>query len=396
MARGLQFPPSVMRRICVLEPDVHVAEALRRAFRGSSTWDVTFVRDEAEAVMQVHAEVLICDARAPDAEDALNHFRVKSPTVLRMVIAAKDESPERLAHLQAVAHHTMPRAVAPSVLFDFVERNVAVIASLNSERLRTVLGQVGDLPPLPATYSKLSQMAQDPDVSMSAMAMVVERDPAMTAALLRTINSAYFGLPRRVATVSETVRYLGIGPLKNLVLTVELFEGLAHGRHAVVLQQEALLRAYAMRELLGRTPLAEAAFMLGVLSDVGSLLLVSRLPIDAMAIEKAVDAGRFPWDVEAERLGCTCAALGAKLLTRWNLPREMIEAVALRNELGRPGTGADLGTALQLVHAIEWSHRAHDVRRSEFRKRAESLIGCFPGASMKHLGRYFGAAAEAA
>lgn len=385
-----------MRRICVLEPDPQIAEALRRGFRSLPTWDVSFVASEAEVLRHAPTEVLICDARAPDAEDALNHFRLKVPTVVRVVVASPTESEERLAHLQAVAHHVVPRALAPSVLFDLVERNLALLASLHNERLRAVLGQLGDLPPLPATYSKLSQMAQDPDVSMAAVSAVVERDPAMTAALLRTINSAYFGLPRRVSTVSETVRYLGIGPLKNLVLTVELFEGLAHGRHAVQLQQEALLRAYAMRELLGRTPLAEQAFMLGILSDVGALLLVSRLPIDAMAIEKAVDAGRFPWDVEQDRMGCTCAALGAKLLMRWNLAPELITAVAQRNALELPGTGADLGTALQLVHAIEWSHRAHGARRGEFRKRAEALLACFPGASLETIGRYFGASAEAA
>ncbi len=351
---------------------------------------------EAEVVRHQRTDVLICDARAPDAEDALNHFRLKLPTVVRVVVAAPTESAERLAHLQAVAHHTVSRAVAPSAMFELVERNLAVLASLHNERLRTVLGQLGDLPPLPATYSKLSQMAQNPDVSMGAVSAVVESDPAMTAAILRTINSAYFGLQRRVSTVAEAVRYLGIGPLKNLVLTVELFEGLAYGRHAVKLQQEALLRAYAMRELLGRTAHAEKAFMLGILSDVGGLLLVSRLPVDAMAIEKAVDAGRFPWDVEEDRLGCTCAALGAKLLTRWNLAPELIAAVALRNDLQQPGTGADLGTALQLVHAIEWSHRAHGARRGEFRKRADVLLGCFPGASLETIGRYFGASAEAA
>lgn len=386
-----------MRRVCLLESDSQIAESLRRSLKAfSHTWELTFVTTAEQATAATSAtDVLICGS-LPEAEQVFQHYRQKAPAVVRIALAAADEQSDRIARLQALVHQVLRRPMLPPMLFDLVERTVAVLASMDNERVRVVIAQLGDLPPLPATYSKLSQMAQDPDISMASVASVVERDPAMSAAVLRTINSAYFGLPRRVSTVAETVRFLGIGPLKNLVLTVELFEGLAQGRRAVALQQEALLRAYAMRELLGRSPLAEQAFMAGILSDVGALLLVSKLPIDAMAIEKAVDAGRLPWVVEEERLGCTCASIGAKLLARWNMPVPLVEAVALRNEPVRGSPTASIGAALSLVHNIEWSRRAPESLRSEYRQRAAQLIELFPAASLESIGRYFGVSAEAA
>ena len=266
--------------------------------------------------------------------------------------------------------------------------------SLDTERLKQVVGQLGALPALPKTYSSLSDSTADPNVSLDAVAKVVEEDPSITAAVLRIINSAYFGLPRRVSSVGETVRYLGIQPLKNIVLTVEIFEGLATGPAASAMQQEAIARACAMREVLGRTPMAEAAFAVGVLADVGALLLVTRLPIDAQAIKKMTAAGRLPWEAERQRLGCTHAELGAVLLSRWNLPHAIVEAVALHHSPPENAPAATLGTALALVTAVEYSHLTQEPLRRELRSSAERLGAVFPTIKLEQVDRYFGSIGE--
>jgi HD-like signal output (HDOD) protein len=258
-----------------------------------------------------------------------------------------------------------------------------------------VLGQLGALPALPATYQKLVELTANPDVSLDAVSSVVERDPAISAAVLRIINSAYFGLPRRVSSVRETVRFLGMQPLKNIVLTVEVFEGLASGRAAQVMQQEALARACAMREVLGRTSLAESAFAAGVLCDVGSLLLVTRLPIDAKAIGKYVEIGSPTCHAELERLGCTHADLGAAILARWNLPNALVEAIALHHSPAESSPAPTLGTALALVTAVEYSHTTRGDLKRSLRATAERLIAAFPTVNIEQLDRYF-AKAEAA
>lgn len=385
-----------MRGVWVVEPDQQVAEGLRRSLRPfAHSWELHFGHTAAEArTVGPDGAVLICDAALPELDALLLDFKEHRPRVARIVLAPPELRPEAFSRLQALSHQVLRKPLLPALLFELVERTVSVIEALGSERLQVVVGALGDLPPLPATYSKLSQMSQDPDVSMDSVAAVVERDPSITAAVLRIINSAYFGLPRRVSSVRETVRYLGIVPLRNLVLTVELFEGLAHGRRAQALQQEALLRAYAMRELLGRTPLAEQAFIAGVLADVGSLLVLAKLPLDAMAIDKAVEAGRLPWIVQQERLGCTSAVIGAQLLARWNLPAALVEALALRHEAPRGSPAPNVTTALSLVSAVEWSLRAPESLRGDFRQAAEQLAVAFPQVNLEAIGRYFGRAEE--
>jgi HD-like signal output (HDOD) protein len=186
----------------------------------------------------------------------------------------------------------------------------------------------------------------------------------VTGAVLRIINSAYFGLPRRVSSVRETVRFLGMQPLKNIVLTVEVFEGLATGTCARVLQQEALARACAMREVLGRTPLAESAFAAGVLADVGVLMLNARLPIDAAAINRRVQGGELPWVAELDRLGCTHAEIGAAILARWNLPNAMVEAIALHHQPPQNVPAPTVATATSWAAAARHSSSASSGGRS--------------------------------
>jgi HD-like signal output (HDOD) protein len=380
-----------VRTVLVVEPNEQVADGYRRLLRVfAHAWKLHFAPDTTSAaVASAEAQVVIADARTPDLETMLVELKTRHPQVIRVVLAGPEVKPDAAVRLAALAHQLLKRPFIPAQLFDLVERTCLVSESLGNPRLQAVLGQLGTLPALPQTYGRLSELSQDPDATLDDMAAVAERDPAIVGAVLRIINSAYFGLPRRVSSVRETVRYLGIQPLKNLVLTVEIFEGLASGKAAKGLQEEALGRAMAMREVLGRTPLAEAAFAAGILADLGLLLLVTRLPIEAAALKRAADQGRRPWDAERDRLGCTHAELGAAILASWNLPGALVEAVALHHLPPEGVPAPTVGTALALVTAVEFSVRLPEPARREFAGTVERLAAAFPTLQLGALREHF-------
>lgn len=379
-----------VRRVFIVEPSDQAAAELRRALKPfTPAWGLCFVRTAEDVLAAMPGiDAVICDARSPGVISLLNELKDQHPRCARTVLVPEDfGSGDALPRLQVLSHQLVRSPVLPSVLFDVVDRTLTVIESMASERLQAVIGHLGDLPPLPATYSRLNALTAQPEVSLDAISSVVERDPAVTAAVLRIINSAYYGLPRRIASVREAVRYLGVITLKDLVLTVELFEGLALGARARSLLDDALLRACAMRDLFGRTPQADEAFVAGVLSDVGQLLLLSRLPADAEAIEQRIAAGVLPWVAQQERLGCTAATLGAQLLLRWNLPAALVEAIALQHRPPQGTPAANITTALCLVHAVEWARRAPPALREGFVTTAQQLVDAFPSARLDLLGR---------
>ncbi len=371
--------------------DQQVLEGLKKSLRPfENVWSVELsTADELAARLATPADALIVDARPADTTGSvLETWRHAAPSMVRAVLAAPDVAPDVALRLLGSAHQLIRKPVVPAQLFELVERLCVVLETLSANRVKTVLGQLGSLPALPATYAKLRELTADADFSLDAVASVVEVDPGTTANVLRIMNSAFFGLPRRVSSVRETVRYLGIQQLKNIVLTVEVFEGVATGRVARDLQGRALARACAMREVLGRTPLAEPAFAAGVLADVGPLLLATRLPIDAMAIAKeAATAQRPVVDLERERLGASHAEIGGALLAMWNMPTSLVEAVMLHHQPPQMTAAPNVATALALVTAIEES--LGEAASGQRERLVERLAESFPLVNTAAVRRQF-------
>jgi HD-like signal output (HDOD) protein len=383
----------LVRHVVVVSEDPQVLEGMRRSLRVfQNAWAMSFVHSAADAFAVMAREAVgavLLDSKVEGmaVEAFLDSLRTQWPLAVRAVLCGVEVKPEQAHRLTRLAHQLLKRPLLPGQMFDLVERACLVVSTLRSERLKLVLSKLGSLPALPETYHRLSTLTENPDVSLDEVASVVEKDPAITANVLRIMNSAYFGLPRRVSSVRETVKYLGIQPLKNIVLTVEVFEGLATGKTARALQFEALSRACAMRELLGRTPLAEQAFAAGVLADVGQLLIATRLPIDLAAIEKLSTSGVRREDIERERLGSSHSEVGGALLALWNLPVALIEAVTLHHTPPEAAATANVSTALALVCALEEEGGANDTRKAELKATIARLSEVFPTVNLQAVKR---------
>lgn len=101
---------------------------------------------------------------------------------------------------------------------------------LGNKLLASIVGSVKDLPVLPRAYLALLDKLMDPGASARNVVKIVEPDVGISAKILQLVNSALFGVPREIASVSTAVSYLGIGMMQNLVLSPEvtsIFEGVA-------------------------------------------------------------------------------------------------------------------------------------------------------------------------
>jgi putative nucleotidyltransferase with HDIG domain len=186
---------------------------------------------------------------------------------------------------------------------------------------------------LPEVCLRIQQLADDPHADMAEFAQLVAQDPALTTRLLKLVNSAYYGFPGRIDTLTRAVKVVGIAELRNLTLAMaatEVFGGLENERFDMLgFWRHSVYCALLARFLAKRARVlhAERLFIAGLLHDVGRLVMFSLLPEPSARILQRMVRGEAASAAERAELGFDHGEVGYELLRLWLLPRELCVAV---------------------------------------------------------------------
>ena len=184
-----------------------------------------------------------------------------------------------------------------------------------------------DLPVPGKQVMHLIQYTLREDASMETLSRLISVNPALTAHLLRLVNSAFFGFRHRIKTISEAVVALGLDSLKNLVLCFAVKEALSKkeipGFDGDSFWEDSIRRGVAARRIgiLVRGPVEEA-FTAGVLQDIGLLVLFFMEPEKAdrwSLLRSLLPGDRHKMEEELFHAGHD--SVGALLAHQWNLPK---------------------------------------------------------------------------
>lgn len=226
------------------------------------------------------------------------------------------------------------------------------------EKLQQLVQTIRDLPALPEVVVRVMRMAEDPRTDAQGIARVIATDQAMAARVLKLANSAFYGLPRRVGTLSEAVVILGFRTIKNLAIAASTFELLNREIAGYWLQRGELWRhslACAIGAQLiarrARLPVSEEAFVAGLLHDIGKVAidLFVRAQFDQI-MERALQ-DRIPF-VEAEQavLGFNHAMAGGLIAEKWNLPPLLVSVIKYHHQ---PSSAPDRDPMISVVHLAD-------------------------------------------
>ncbi len=324
-----------MLRLLFVDDEPRLLQGLRLSLRGQrSVWEMVFVEGATaalEKLVQAPFDAVISDMRMPvvDGAELLQRVRLAQPDALRIVLSGQMDE-ETATRAAASAHRFLAKPCTTEVLVGTLSRAFEVRDQLKSDRLRRCMGGMATLPSLPAACVALNNAIQNDNVALNDVSRIIESDLAMTAKVLQLVNSAFFGLPRHVASIDQAMKYLGLNAVRSLVVAHALFKEFS-GEDVARLeleQKRSLLAAqYARRFSLVRRQ-AEVAVTGSLLHNIGQVALISRLPKEYEANhEHASQQGVSIDEAERARLGVTHAAIGAYLLALWGLPFEVIQAV---------------------------------------------------------------------
>jgi HD-like signal output (HDOD) protein len=210
------------------------------------------------------------------------------------------------------------------------------------------LENLGGIPPIPAVARKVLRLAGSEDARLADIARLIATDQGLATQILRTCNSAYFGIPHRVKSLSRAVSLLGFKSVRNLVVIHSLprrrtgnptFAETAIWTHSAGGSIAARLLALETQAV---DP--EEAMLGGLIHDAGRLVLNLLIPDHYEPVMRAVynREGRS-MELERQALGIDHTLVGEAVLHKWNFPKELIETVRHHHD---PPDGLD---ALTLV-----------------------------------------------
>ena len=188
---------------------------------------------------------------------------------------------------------------------------------------------------LPAVALEVIQLTAEARPDARALRQCIERDPALTARILRVVNSSLFAASRQITDLNQALSLLGMRPLKMLVLGFSLPKELFAGIEADVLAhywRRTLTKAAAARELAQRVwhISGDEAFTAGLVQDIGQLALMQQLgPSYLQFLNHLQLHGGSVLEQELETLGFDHLILSARLLAHWGLPASLCAAISV-------------------------------------------------------------------
>lgn len=231
---------------------------------------------------------------------------------------------------------------------------------------------VEQMPIFPKSVQRILELTRDINCSPKELVQVIETDPVLTMKLLRVLNSAYFSFPRQVASVNQSVVYLGLNTVKNLALSFAAMGSLPQKNAAGFDVQRYLIHSLVTASLARMLCQKYAhddtdpadCYMAGLLHDFGKVVFAQFLADEfrqalAMSLELSI-----PLHVAEQRIiGTDHTVVGGMLVEKWQFPKKLIDNICQHHSDIASGNTVSkcVFVANQISKQLEFGHSGNPV-----------------------------------
>lgn len=231
-----------------------------------------------------------------------------------------------------------------------------------TERFVADIEGLSDLPSLSPVLAQLVATLGREDASVADVAAIIRQDPVLVARVLRSANSAAYAGRSSVTSIRDALLRLGLLRVRRLALVASLYDAVpVRGTRASrELFWQHSLGVASGSEIIARLATTapedadpEAAFLAGLLHDIGLLVLESHYPKEAAAVKRHADAEGVPLCVaELAVLHTDHGELGALLASHWSMPEPIPSAIRAHHRLDLAGEQYRWSSAI--VHLADY------------------------------------------
>jgi putative nucleotidyltransferase with HDIG domain len=194
-----------------------------------------------------------------------------------------------------------------------------------------------DIPLLPDTAARVLSASQDEDSDLQELADLISHDQSLAMHVLRIANSAAYAPREPIASLQQAIQRLGVRTLRAIAVAVSVkgrvFDVPGHHvRVRALWMHAAAAAAYAREAALLLRLDAEAAFLCGLLHDIGMPIALQVLCDVAPEKHQPVPA----WLAEAVMLELH-AELGTRVASAWRMGPAVAAAIQWHHAPARAG-----------------------------------------------------------
>ncbi len=225
--------------------------------------------------------------------------------------------------------------------------------------MRHKVESISALPTVPSTLKQISSMLENPRLSIDELGRFISNDPALTSKILKMVNSAAYGFPNRISSISHAIMLLGLNVVRGLLLGVSVFELMQNTISG--LWEHSMGCAVVSRLIAQKREIKEPeeVSVCGLLHDIGKVILILQFPTEYEKAREHAHAEGIPLH-EAERIffEATHADVGSWLARKWRFPINLVEALEYHH---RPQLSKQAVLETAIVHVSDVLVRARGI-----------------------------------
>lgn len=194
---------------------------------------------------------------------------------------------------------------------------------------------------------------------------MISRDASLTSKTLKLVNSAFYGFPKKINSITRAIVILGFNKIKNIALSASIFETFrgvtGRGFDTKRFWEHSLAVAIATEVVAKDAGLEEQedAFVAGLLHDIGKIIIAAHLKNEFIAIVKSVEEeGLLMAEAEEKVLGANHALIGKWLGEKWKFPDGLVAPTARHHQ---PRLAREFRELTYAVHLADILARALGV-----------------------------------
>lgn len=206
--------------------------------------------------------------------------------------------------------------------------------TVDREAIRKRLKSLKNVPTMPGVFQEINTLIQNPETTVEDTAKIISSDQALSAKILRIVNSALYGFPRRISNIRHALIILGFDVVKGLLLTSSVFD-IMLAKGFLGMWQHSIGCAISAGVIARRLniPDPEEVFVAALLHDLGKVIIKLELPEESSLIEqKVTDSQVSIYEAEKDILGFTHANVGKWLCQAWYLPNKLAYPITYHHQ----------------------------------------------------------------